>query len=158
MTSATMVAAGCPRLAASAEDLSEYSATFPLRIRVKGFLRHPKKAEMGTGYEHQTDQQFWTEVAGLLQLIIRHHGGTPATQVTGLADYVHAEAERRDPALAASRRRRNELARTAAAREPVRFEAPLTPLPFTDTEKAAWQQAITAYNERFASLAARYSQ
>ena len=108
---------------------------------------------MSTGYGHLADEEFWAEVAALLALLVRHHGGTWASQVGGLADYVHAEAERRDPELAASARRRAGIVRAADARAPSGLDALAADLPFTPGEEAEWQDLITGYNQRFADLA-----
>lgn len=78
-----------------------------------------------------SDQEFWAGVASLLELIGQAHGGSPASLVGGLADYVLKEAEYRDPDLAAAARRRQELVKAASARLPLTFEALFEPLPFT---------------------------
>lgn len=110
---------------------------------------------MTTGYEHMTDAEFWAEVGDLLTLIQRHAkpGAALADGVGALADYVHAEAERRDPELAASARRQSELVKAADARQqPPDWDADL---PFTEEEQAEWQQLIIGYRQRLAALAAR---
>lgn len=97
---------------------------------------------MSTGYEHMTGRGFWTEVAHLLTMVT----------AGGLADYVHAEAQRRDSELAAVARRRLAMVAAAEAREP--FDPMVTCTPFTPEEDAEYDRLCTAYNERLATLAA----
>ena len=103
---------------------------------------------MSTGYEHMTGREFWAEVAGLLAL----------APVGGLADYVHAEAERRDTELAANRQARHALHETATGRAIARAQAAGTWADPMDAELNADEKAkswrlLDAYNERFALLA-----
>jgi hypothetical protein len=111
---------------------------------------------MSTGYEHLDDAAFWAEVRGLLDLLIRHHGGTRASQVTGLAGYVRNEAERRDPELGANTARAVEMAKAAWRRA---CDSGADPLDFWDldtytpAETAEADQLGAAYRERFAALA-----
>jgi hypothetical protein len=103
---------------------------------------------MSTGYEHMTDQEFWAEVAHLLALV----------PVGGLADYVHAEAERRDAQLAANRQARHALHEVATGRAIARAQAAGTWADPMDAELNAGEKAeswrlLDAYNERLTLLA-----
>jgi len=106
---------------------------------------------MATGYEHMTDHEFWTKVAELLGILVRHHEGSPAAYIGGLADYVHEEAERRDPELAALARACLAMVKAADARVP--FDPMDMEVHFTAEEDVEYDRLRDAYNERFAGLA-----
>jgi hypothetical protein len=109
-----------------------------------------------TGYEGLADEQFWAEVRELLELLARHHGGEMAAQVGALADYMRAEADRRDPQLAASTARTAELAKAAWDRA---CDGGMSPLDAWDAdictpaETAELDQMGGAYARRLAQLA-----
>ena len=108
---------------------------------------------MGTEYEHMTDAEFWADVARVLTIIQRHQpdGEDPANAVGALADYVTAEAERRDPELAANARRRLEMVH--AANERVPFDPMDMSVHFTAEEDAEFDRLYAAYRQRLTALA-----
>jgi len=100
-----------------------------------------------TGYERMTDAEFWAEVRGLLSM--------DRVDTGSLADYVHEEAERRDPELARLRRERDAIFRAAVERAAA--ETPFMDLldasEPNDAENAQATALWASYSARFHVLA-----
>ena|ERR1039458_5648460 len=100
---------------------------------------------MSTGYEHQTDAEFWAEARELLAI--------DRVDVGSLAGYVHEEAERRDPELARLHRERAVISRAVMERVPVGTDALAVDARGTAAEEAQDRALWESYRARFHQLA-----